>query len=268
MGLSEPVILNDIVGRRRRGEIDVHGTGQLFDAALTLLGRPWSVGEAVIIKPSNILNPLAAGLLALRPQAKAIILFAPLETFLVSVARKGMHCRLWARELLEGLIQEGVADLGFTPTDIFRQTDLQCAAVGWLVQHRLFVELFNRYGASRVRSLSSEQLLADPVATLTSAGSHFELAIDRLVASQVAAGPVFSRHSKSGERFDRKRRSLAYEEVRLAHSDEIAMVVEWARAVAVSAGLSFDLAEELARCPSSGGSHPLSAEANRTRVKS
>ena len=246
MGLSEPVILNDIVGRRRRGEIDVQETGRLFDGALALLGRPWSAGEAVIIKPSNILNPLAAGLLALRPQAKAIVLFAPLETFLVSVARKGMHCRLWARELIEGLIHEGVADLGFTPTDIFRQTDLQCAAVGWLVQHRLFVELLNRYGASRVRSLSSEDLLADPVATLTAAGSHFELAVDRMIASQIAAGPVFSRHSKSGERFDRNLRTSAYEKVRPAHGDEIAMVVEWARAVAAAADLPFDLDGRLA----------------------
>ena len=245
MGLSEPVILNDIVGLRRRGEIDERGTARLLDGALNMLARPWSPGEPVIVKPSNVVNPLASGLLVLRPDAKAILLFAPLETFLTSVARKGMFCRLWVRELLEGLIREGIADFGFSASDVFRQTDLQCAAIGWLAQHRLFGQLVASYGPSRVRSLSSEALLSAPADVLLAVSRHLDLPLDLELAQAIAEGPVFSRHSKSGNAFNTGDRAIAYEQVRNSHKDEIGMVTAWARAVAGAAGVPFDLGADL-----------------------
>ena len=249
MGLSEPVLLNDIVGRRRRREIDVPGTAALFDGALTVLGRPWSPGEAVVIKPSNILNPLAAGLLALRPEAKAIVLFAPLETFLTSVARKGMFCRLWVRELLDGLIQDQAVDFGFSGGEYFRQTDLQCAAIGWLAQHRLFQALIARFGPGRVRALSSEALLGDPAATITATGRHFDLPLSAERAVAISRSEVFRIHSKSREGFDADRRAVEYEKVRAAHGEEIAMAAEWARTVANQFAIPFALDAALVCAP-------------------
>ncbi|MFX8246683.1 hypothetical protein ABTL56_19165, partial [Acinetobacter baumannii] len=65
-----------------------------------------------------MINPLAELLLALAPQARAVFLYAPLESFLVSVVRKGLPCRLWARELVLGYLPEGViAPLGIAPED-------------------------------------------------------------------------------------------------------------------------------------------------------
>src|SRR3546814_7774236 len=66
----------------------------------------------------------------LRPDTKALLLHAPLPEFLLSVARKGLWCRLWARELLEGLIRENLVDLGFETRDYFRLSDLQVAEIG------------------------------------------------------------------------------------------------------------------------------------------
>src|SRR3546814_5052793 len=66
-------------------------------------------------------------MMALRPDTKALLLHAPLPEFLLSVARKGLWCRLWARELLEGLIRENLVDLGFETRDYFRLSDLQVA---------------------------------------------------------------------------------------------------------------------------------------------
>jgi hypothetical protein len=88
MGLSEPVILNDMVGWRSRGA-DVQMQARVMDQVLGQLSRPWAPGEAVIIKPSNIYNGLGMGALGLRPTAKALLLHAPLEEFLLSVARRG-----------------------------------------------------------------------------------------------------------------------------------------------------------------------------------
>jgi hypothetical protein len=239
MGLSEPAILNDIVGIRRRREAEPKRVAQLLDEAMRLLARPWGRGEAVIVKPSNILNPLAAAMLALRPETKAVLLYAPLPVFLASVARKGMWCRLWARELLEGLLADGVVDLGFESADYFRLTDLQVAAVGWLAQHQLFAALDTRFG-DRVLRVESEGLLGAPAREVERIAAHFALNIDPTVAAEIASGPAFSRHSKFGQSFDASAREAEKAAARLAHGDEIDKVTTWARAVADNAGIAVD----------------------------
>ncbi|MFM5954898.1 MAG: hypothetical protein ACKOPE_11455 [Novosphingobium sp.] len=239
MGLSEPVLLNDVVGFRRRGA-DPRGVARVADIATRLLARPFGPGEAVVVKPSNLINPLAELLLALRPQAKAVFLYAPLETFLISVVRKGLACRLWVRELLEGYLRFGYVALGFEPEDFFRQSDLQVAAVGWLAQHAHFAQLADKFGPGRLRSLDADRMAADPAAAVAAAAAHYGLAIDAAGAAEIAAGPVFTRHSKSGAAFTPEQRSAEYAAARAAYGDEIDMVLRWAGEVAKGAGIAME----------------------------
>ena len=233
MGLSEPAILNDVVGFRRRGARPA-AVARTADLALRLLGRPFGPGEAVIVKPSNILNPLAELLLALQEQGQALFLYAPLETFLISVARKGLHCRAWVRELLEGYVQDRFIDLGFAPEDYFRLTDLQVAAVGWLAQHRHFTTLASKLGG-RLASLDADLLTAQPEAAISAVATHYGLTLD---AAAVVAGPAFQRNSKSGAAYSPAERSADYQAARAAYGEEIGMVVTWAEAVATNVGLA------------------------------
>src|SRR3546814_19475341 len=92
-GRSEPVLLNAMVGWRRRGAAP-RDHGRVMDGALAMLARSFAPDEAVIVKPSDSFNPLARGALQLRPEARALLLYSPLRAFLLSVARKGMWCRL------------------------------------------------------------------------------------------------------------------------------------------------------------------------------
>ncbi len=240
MGLSEPVILNDVVGMRSRGAAPAK-VARAADLALRLLARPFAPGEGVVVKPSNLLNPFAELLLALAPDARALFLYAPLETFLVSVVRKGLPCRLWVRELLEGYLQAGiVAPLGITPEDVFRQSDLQVAATGWLAQHRLFAALGARIGQARLRTLTSEQLTGDPVRAVAAAAAHYGLALEPAAVARIAAGPAFTRHSKSGAAFTSDQRRDEYAAARAAHEGEIDMVHAWALEVARQAGIAMD----------------------------
>lgn len=240
MGLSEPVILNDVVGMRGRGAPPAK-VARAADLALRLLARPFAPGEGVVVKPSNLLNPYAELLLALAPDARALFLYAPLETFLVSVVRKGLPCRLWVRELLEGYLKAGiVAPLGITPEDVFRQSDLQVAATGWLAQHRLFAALAGRIGLARLHTLTSEQLTGDPVRVLRAAAAHYGLALGPAAIERIAAGPAFTRHSKSGAAFTPDQRRDEYAAARAAHADEIDMVHGWAVQVAQQAGIAMD----------------------------
>ncbi|MDP3675958.1 MAG: hypothetical protein Q8R44_12835 [Novosphingobium sp.] len=238
MGLSEPVILNDVVGLRRRGG-ERRAVARVADLATRLLARPFAPGEAVIVKPSNVVNPLAELLLALRSEARAVFLYAPLETFLISVARKGLDCRLWVRELADGyLTEQYFGPLGLAPHDMFRQTDLQIAASGWLAQHAHFASLAEKLGPDRLRTLDADRLSADPQAALAAAARHYGLALDPQAVAMIAAGPAFTRHSKSGAAYSAQSRSDDYAAARAAHGDEIGKVVIWAEAVAANAGIA------------------------------
>ena len=239
-GLSEPVLLNDMVGWRRRGA-DPREHGRVMDDALAMLARGFEADEAVIVKPSNIFNPLARGALMLRPHARAILLHAPLRAFLLSVARKGLWCRLWCRELLESYLADGYVQLGFEPRDYFRQSDLQVAAVGWLAQQQAFAALID-WAPDRIASLDSETLTADPVAAVASAMAHYGLAGGR---DAVAAHPAIGRNSKSGAAFtigDRQR-DLAVAEA--AYGEEIDQVFGWAEVLASQAGIPLALPASL-----------------------
>lgn len=237
MGLKEPVLLNDIVGWRRRGA-DRAAVAERLDHGLRMLSRPFGEDQAVVVKPSNVFNSLAPVALTMRPAAKAILLYAPLTVFLVSVARKGLWCRLWCRELLEGLITDGVVDLGFETRDYFRQSDLQVAAVGWLAQHRLFHQIADIFGPERIATLDSETLTAMPEQTLAAASRHFGLDV---AADLIFGHPAFATHSKFGGRFDTADRAAEHRAAAEAYGEEIEKVLVWTEAVAKTAGISFEL---------------------------
>ncbi|MBS3929569.1 MAG: hypothetical protein KGZ65_15855 [Sphingomonadales bacterium] len=237
MGLSEPVLFNDVTGFRLRGA-QGPAVARAADLSLRLLARPYGPGEAVVVKPSNLANPLAELFLAVQDQARAVFLYAPLETFLISVVRKGLPCRLWVRELLEGYLRMGYIDLGFEQGDYFRQSDLQIAAVGWLAQHAHFARLVEKLSPARIATLDADRMTQDPAAALMAVAGHCGLTLDSAAIAEIVAGPTFGQHSKSGAAFTSEDRSAEYAAARAAHGEEIDMVLEWARRVADTAGVA------------------------------
>ena len=235
--LSEPQLLNDMIGALRRGMPPTE-VARALDQALALLARPGADTAMVVIKPSNLVNHLAQAMLMLRPESRAVFLFAPLDVFLGSVARKGLWCRLWVRELLEGFLTDQAVDLGMAPGDYFRQSDLQVAATGWLAQHALFHKLAAKLGPGRIATLDSETLTARPADVLAAAAAHYGLAASADDVAAMAASPAFTRHSKSGAAFDAATREAEYAAARAAHDDEIGKVATWVRAVAEANGIA------------------------------
>lgn len=239
MGLKEPLILNDLSGWRSRGA-EPAMLAEVLDGTLALLARPFAPGETVIVKPSNLINPFAAAMLAMRPQARALLLHAPLKLFLGSIARKGMWGRLWVRELYVKLARFGLIDYGFSPEEVLRQSDLQIAAIGWLGQHRLFAELAARF-PDRIRTLDSEVLMARPADAIARLSDLFGLALDEADVTRVVTGNAFTSHSKGLGEFGAKARKAEQQDGAIIHADEIEKVTLWAEAVASSAGQSFAL---------------------------
>jgi hypothetical protein len=240
-GFKEPQILNDISGLQLR-RVEPRQIAAALDAALLLLARPLALGEASVLKPSNLFNPSIPVTLAMRPDAHAILLYAPLESFLGSIARKEIEGRAWVRELMWKLIQLGQAErFGLTSEELYRQTDLQVAALGWLAQQALFAEVTQSH-ADRVRTLSSEALMDKPRETIGHLAEHFGLDVD---AAAVASGPAFSRHSKTGDDYGAAERRREREMGLGLHRREIEMVVGWTQVVAEHARINLTLPSAL-----------------------
>jgi hypothetical protein len=243
-GLKEPAMLNDISGWRRRGG-QPSQVVEALKAAVTLLARPHSTGERVIIKPSNVINALAPTLLGAFPESKALFLYTPLENYLASIAKKGMWGRLWVRELFVKLGKDGLTDYGFSGEEIMQQTDLQIAAIGWLAQHRLFGIMADRLGPARVKTLRSEVLLADPALAMHRLCGHFGVEVGIADLSQTTAA-TFTRNAKTGNAFSAAQRRSEHESSMKLHEEEISKVVLWAQAVAQAAGQDLNLGAALA----------------------
>ncbi len=239
MGLSEPQLLNDMTGWRRRGA-PIADHAAVMGTALSLLARPFPGEAATIVKPSNVFAALAPAALALRPEARAVLLYAPLRHFLLSVARKGLWCRLWCRELLEGYLQDRFVQLGFDPRDFFRQSDLQVAAVGWLAQQAAYARLAERLGP-RIATLDSETLTRNPVEAAAAVARHYGI-----TGLYFAGHPALARDSKSGRAFPSGQRDADLAAAEAAYGEEIAQVVSWAEAVADNAGVRLHGAAPLA----------------------
>lgn len=242
MGFKEPVILNDIVGMRARNGGD-ESIEDILSDTLALLAHPFEDGETLIVKPSCLINVIAQDMLSSRPQSKALLLHAPLQDFLGSIARKGLWGRLWVRELMSKQLRDGMINLGLEGDDYLRLTDLQAAAVSWLTQQSLFASMLETLPNERLISLDSSTLMASPEANMQRLCQHFGLSVDSEDLKTIVTGPVFMSHSKTKTQFDSRARDADREAGLKLHAEEIEKVSTWAKIVAENAGIPLTLSE-------------------------
>ncbi|CAM5414321.1 Sulfotransferase family protein OS=Sphingobium scionense OX=1404341 GN=GGQ90_004196 PE=4 SV=1 [Sphingobium scionense] len=197
-----------------------------------------------MIKPSNLINPLIPGIMAMWPTARALFLHAPLDAYLASIARKGMWGRLWVRDLFGKLLREGMVNLGVAPSDYLGLTDIQVAALGWLTQHAQFQALTKQLG-ERVLTLNSETLIAHPADSLTALARHFDITLSRADIADIVSGPIFGRDSKTGADFAQGQRVRAAQDGKALHAEEVEKVGEWATLIARNNGIVMDLPRPL-----------------------
>ncbi len=235
IGLNEPAILNNLAHRvEAEGRSANHAR---LDLVLSLLGRSFDPGGSVIVKPTNFANALIDPILAMRPQAKAVLLYSDLKTMLYSVARRGALGRVWGRQLYDAYARFSRLDFGYSAAESFLQTDLQIAGLGWLMEvHHL--EQAARAHPDRTLMLEADDLLADPSAILERVYSFFDLGHQPDSIASAVNGPIFSSHSKEPRvHYNRELRERERERVLATHAEEVRMVAGWIDAIARHVGI-------------------------------
>ncbi len=245
MGLKEPAVLASFAeywsGTRRTA-----GAFEALIVTLDLLSRPFGPGETQIVKPSTVANHIIPQLLHARRDAKAIVLFSSLDSFLRAIARRGQEGRIFARQLFRQFAPVIPLDSGFSDEDALLQADLQVAAQAWLMQAAFMETIARRFGVDHVRVLSKETLLARPADTLHQVGRFFGADISEPRAAEIAAGPVFREHAKElGRPFDTAAAQAQHDEAGAAHRDELVTALSWARTLAARCNAPLVLQETL-----------------------
>ncbi|MBX7535564.1 hypothetical protein K3175_07815 [Qipengyuania sp. GH1] len=236
MGLKEPVLLNDMVGYRRRGA-DVQKLAQVLDLSLSLLARPFGHDQNVVVKPSSIANVIGPAILGMRPQARALFLYAPIEHFLASIAVKGLWGRQWARTSLIGQAKDQALSHRFTTEELLELTDLQVAGLGWLSHLAIFSRMQRKLGSDRVAFCDSATLLKNPLRTTEAFFGHLGISLEREQAEAIATGTAFTRNSKDRLPYSADKRQTQLDRTTESNREEIEMVAEWVRKLALEAGL-------------------------------
>ena len=230
-GLKEPIILNGLALRPIEADPGLHR--KLLELTVRLLARPLGEDRAVVVKTANIANRILAPTLDAAPQSRAILLYSVLPDFLLAVAKRGADGRTWARQLFDALSRW--TDLEFVrgPEVLAERTDLEIAALAWLMQVRHFEQVANAYGQQRARLVDAADFYARPSSTLLEASEFFGLGYDPATVEAIVEGPVFTSHSKAlGTNYsnaDRERDTAALAET---HGDEVDAAMQWLRSVA------------------------------------
>ena len=241
--MREPAIFTNLANRviPRDGETNA----ERLELILRLVERPLSAGEKVVAKQSSFANRLADQILETRDLSRAVLLYSDVETYLVSLLKRGMWGRIWGRKLFINLRSWSTLKLDLGADEILELTDMQTAALAWLMQVHHFSQLAKTFGP-RVMLLESNQLFAAPAATLHRVMTFFDFGLTEQDASDIANGQIFAKHSKFADRdYSVEERQRDTATVGEANAEELTMVTKWIAAVADHHGINLLAAESI-----------------------
>ena len=173
-----------------------------------------------------------------------MVLFGGLPEFLRSVAKKGLAGRIWARRQLAHNRQVMPLDLGLDERAYYELTDLQCAALAWLLQIRQFDELL-KSRPDTLRSLNSDHFIANKAETLAACMQWYCCEADSDQVRGIAEGPLFASHAKLGGDYAAIQAQQTEASDSQVTEDEIAQIEQWIQVIMQQMGLSLPLPQPL-----------------------
>lgn len=222
-GLSEPGIFASLTNAGQAG-------APLIAPVMRLMARARPGGEVVFAKPTNHSNRLIPALLHAVPEARAVLMTNPLDTFLRSVARKGMMGRRWGRNLFLEMQSYAGMDFGMDPRESFAMSDMQAAGLAWFLNQNYFAALLAGPDGTRLKVLDGDVFNTARSQTIAATLEFAGQPIASEQAEAAAASGVFAVHSKRGGAFDGAEEAAAIADDKL--SEEIGQVSEWVSMIA------------------------------------
>ena len=236
-GLNEPEIINSLA---RLADPSDALIGLVFD----LLSRPHAAGQTTLIKPSNFGNRLIPSIMRIRNDASAILLTGTLDEFLWAIVRKGLLGRQWGRQTYLIAATYAGEVKAFEPL-IASMTDLQVAALGWLLMQNWFAQSQRTIGTARAGVMHSAHLNANRAMAISASATHLKLSLTQAEIGAILEGPVFATDAKTGEDYASKQASDSQRSRSAVTAEEIDEVKAWIDELARVSGLTVPLPQTL-----------------------
>ena len=188
--LREPAALRRL-GVAAGGEGDLPAQSRdLLPVVRDLLGKRWEEDRPAIIKATVPVNFIAHDLMAMEPDAPAVILHFPLANYVAAIMRTPGHVD-WTERVFGELRLGQTALCQELPTD----DPAQKAAALWFFQMKRFEALIDAF--PNVRSLDAARLFDDPIPVIDAAARLFGVEMDSGEVEAIAASELFHSYSKN-----------------------------------------------------------------------
>ena len=226
--LKEPQLLRCLSDLRHHEGPPVNDWAPLLKTHLRLLTRPYVTGDHVVVKASNVANNLLPDVLRHLPRSRVVLLYGPLEDFLVSCLKKPGSTQAKIPALLARVAGYGDFLARFPQFADTRHLEfLQQCALLWLVQQHDALQHV-RSEPERVLPLDFRSLLESPRETLCAVGRFLGHEPDRRDLQMMTGADVMGRHAKDPNlRFDASTRREENAAVQRAHRDAICSARDW-----------------------------------------
>ena len=150
----------------------------------------------IVFKPTNATNNIIEHLLKSTPNSKALLLYSDLDSFLISILKKGESGKSFIRNLYNILSLDASP---FALTD-FRKvncfTDLQIACLVWSMQMYVYQNLASSKYQDRIKFLNTNEFLKNPKNSVIVISQYFGEALDEKQILKIEQQGLFSSHAK------------------------------------------------------------------------
>lgn len=187
----------------------------------SLLARRYNKRGPAVVKANVPVNFIIPDLLELDSGAPSIILYFPLEHYLMAILRSPGHQK-WVASIF-GEMQRAIGR--YAPIE---QTSsvAQAAAALWFAQISVYHEALTKY--ANVASLNAEDLFERPASALRRAFEHIGIPRADAEIESIARGELFFRYSKNPQiAFDNASRLKRREALRQSLGPEIEEARTW-----------------------------------------
>lgn len=231
LGLREPQLLRWIAEIRRdlhtpESRFDPSGYQALLRAVLGLVGRKFAAEDEVVVKATSFAANLAADVLALQAQARAIVLYSRFEAFAANVLRGQGG---WTDVLVQAPVRMRRlhARLGTTPWRLAGMSHGEVVALNWLCEVSELASA-SRSNPGRLCWIEFDDMMDSGAHAMGEAARFLGIDWGPADRARLEASGVLGRYSKD-ERvpFGRDQRRTMLAEVAARHAAEIRRGKDW-----------------------------------------
>lgn len=232
ISLKEPEVLMTLANYQRVGHKFLSNPSdakQVYRLVMYLLFRPFAENETVVVKPTNTVNNIICPLLETHSQSRALLLHSDLQSFLISILKKGERGRGFARHLFNIFLMDSPEAQQLQSKQLIGMTDLQIATIVWHLQLEHFFDALGKFDSSIVKSLHCDRLLADSEVILAELVRHMEMPqLELNFEAMLANAPLQKNAKMPDQRFSAGDRKNQYQITENQFSDSLATISNWA----------------------------------------